>query len=77
MTHSASITTAPGILQRTLVIENLENQDTVTVVLEINVECDCMSKTGSYTDTSFTSRHPRALYQGHSGPDPAVQEGQG
>lgn len=74
MTHSASITVTPGILQRTLVIENVQNQDTVTVMLEIHVDCNCTSKTGSYTDTSYSNRQSRGFENPRSGPASAVQE---
>lgn len=75
MTHSASITTAPGRVQQTLVIENVQNQDTVTLVLEINVDCNCIAKTASYTNTSFTSGHPKALRHAHLEPGPADSAG--
>lgn len=55
MTHAASIATTPGTLQKTLVINNTQNHDTVTVDLEIKIDCNCASKTGSYTNTSYTS----------------------
>ena len=56
MTHAASITTTPGTLRKTLVINNTQNHDTITVDLEITIDCNCASKPGSYTNTTYSSR---------------------
>lgn len=43
----------PQTIHKTIQVENLGHQDTVTVHLDLNVSCDCPA--GSYTTTAPTT----------------------